>query len=171
MKDFISKEFSNVQIKRPLNIGIVDVLSGQYLPFNEKNLTSNDNLINALYASFALPGFFPPVEAFGSKWFDGSAVYDLDIFSAVTNCIQKGFKQSDVVIDVLLTSSAGLKQVDAHDYKSINMLFRYLEINSYYSSMDGLLRAKFAYPQATFRYAIAPSKSLPTSWYPLVSLS
>jgi predicted acylesterase/phospholipase RssA len=146
MKDFIQKEFVNTQVKRATDIGIVDVLSGQYLPFTEKNLTTGDNLINSLYASFALPGFFPPVEAFGSKWFDGSAVYDLDIFSAVNRCTEKGFKQADIVIDVLLTSSAGLKTVDAHDYKSISMLFRFLEINSYYSSMDGLLRAKFAYP-------------------------
>lgn len=171
MKDFIVKEFPNTQLKRSTNVGIVDVLSGQYLPFTEGNLTTSTNLVNALYASFALPGFFPPVEAFGSKWFDGSAVYDLDIFSAVNNCFAKGFKQADIVIDVLLTSAAGLKQVDAHDYKSINMLFRYLEISSYYSSMDGLLRAKFAYPQANFRFAIAPSKALPTSWYPLVILS
>ena len=171
MKDFIKKEFpATTTMKRPVSVGIVDVLSGQYLPFTEANLTSGDNLINSLYASFALPGFFAPVEAFGSKWFDGSAVYDIDIFSAVSRCIEKGYKQSDVVIDVLLTSSAGLKQVDAHDYKSISMLFRFLEINSYYSSMDGILRAKFAYPTATFRYAIAPTKSLPTSWYPLVRL-
>ncbi len=73
-------------------------------------------------------------------------------------------------MDVILTSSANLTQVDATDYKSIGMLFRYLEISSYYSSMDGLLRAKFAYPKANFRYIVAPSKTLPTSKYPLVSL-
>jgi predicted acylesterase/phospholipase RssA len=131
-----------------MSIGIVDVLSGQYLPFTEANLTTGDNLINSLYASFALPGFFPPVQAFNSKWFDGSAVYDLDLFSAINRCVKAGHAQSDIVVDVLMTSSANLKTVDAHDYKSISMLFRFLEINSFYSSMDGLLRAKFAYPNA-----------------------
>lgn len=35
--------------------------------------------------------------------------------------------------------------------------------------MDGLLRAKFSYPKAHFRYAISPTKNLPSSKYPLVS--
>ena len=47
------------------------------------------------------------------------------------------------------------------------MLFRYLEISSYYNSMDGLLRAKFAYPNVTFRYVIATSATIPSSLYPL----
>jgi len=120
-----------------------------------------------LFASFAFPGFFPPAEAFDSKWFDGSAVYDIDIFTAINKCIDNGYKEEDVVVDVVLTSSANLKQVDAEDYKSIGMLFRYLEISSFYSSMDGLLRAKFSYPKAHFRYAVSPTKSLPSSKYPL----
>jgi hypothetical protein len=74
------------------------------------------------------------------------------------------------VVDVLMTSSANLKSVDAKDYRSVGMLFRFLEISSFYHSMDGLMRAKFAYPNVNFRYAISPTKSLPTSWYPLVSI-
>jgi hypothetical protein len=47
------------------------------------------------------------------------------------------------------------------------MLFRYLEISSFYNSMDGLLRAKFAYKDANFRYVVTPSGSIPSSLYPL----
>lgn len=47
------------------------------------------------------------------------------------------------------------------------MLFRYLEISSFYNSMDGLLRAKFAYQKANFRYVISPTGSIPSSLYPL----
>lgn len=122
-----------------------------------------------LLASFSFPGFFPPAEVFDSKYFDGSAVYDLDVFTGINKCVEKGFKEADIVVDVIFTSSASLKEVDAHDYKSIGMLFRYLEISSFYSSMDGLLRAKFSYPNAAFRYAISPTKTLPSSFYPLVS--
>ena len=32
--------------------------------------------------------------------------------------------------------------------------------------MDGLLRAKFAYPSVNFRYAISPSQSLPSALNP-----
>ena len=47
------------------------------------------------------------------------------------------------------------------------MLFRYLEISSYYNSMDGYLRAKFAYPKVTFRHKISPSGKIPASMFPL----
>jgi len=153
-------------MERMLNVGIVDVLDGHYVDFTEKNITDDNNLINAMYASFAFPGFFPPVDAFGSSWFDGAAVYDIDIFSAINNCLRTT-PESDIVVDVLLTSSANLTQVDAKDYTSIGMLFRYLEIASYYSSMDGLLRAKFAYPNVTFRHVISPTTSLPTASTPM----
>ena len=49
------------------------------------------------------------------------------------------------------------------------MLFRYLEISSFYNSMDGLLRAKFAYEGVNFRCVITPSGNIPSSLYPLVS--
>lgn len=41
----------------------------------------------------------------------------------------------------MMTAQKTLKQVDASDYNSISMLWRYLAVSRYYSSMDGLLRA------------------------------
>ena len=63
--------------------------------------------------------------------------------------------------------SANLKEVNATDYKAISMLFRYLEISSFYNSMDGLLRAKFAFPNVKFRYVVSPTKYFPSSHYPM----
>ena len=105
----------------------------------------------------------------GSEFFDGSTIWDLDIFSAVNKCLET-HKDEDIVVDVLMTSAKTLKVVDASDYKSIHMLWRYLEVSRYYSSMDGLLRAQFAYPKITFRNIVSPSADLPSSLYPLVSI-
>ena len=123
-----------------------------------------------MFASMSYPGFYPPADTLGSYWFDGSAVWDVDIFNAINQCKDKGFEEKDIVVDVILTSSANLADVPAEDYKSIQMLFRYLEISSFYNSMDGLLRAKFAYERVFFRYAISPSAFIPSSEKPLVSL-
>ena len=78
-----------------------------------------------------------------------------------------GYADSDIIVDTILTSEKTLKVVDASNYKSIQMLFRYLEVSRYYSNMDGLLRAQFAYPDVTFRHTIAPSSEMPSSFYPL----
>ena len=156
MEDFLKKEFTDISIKRKLDIGIVDVLDGSYKDFSDTNVTQGENLVDAMYASMSFAGFFPPAEVLGSSYFDGSAVWDIDIFSAINRCKEEGFAESDIIVDVILTSSANLKQVQAEDYKSIGMLFRYLEISTFYNSMDGLLRAKFAY-DCDFRYVISPS--------------
>mmetsp|Transcript_14016 Transcript_14016/g.23813 ORF Transcript_14016/g.23813 Transcript_14016/m.23813 type:complete len:303 (-) Transcript_14016:62-970(-) len=167
MENFLKSEFDNVSMNRKLDLGIVDVLDGSYVDFSDKNVTQGTNLIDALYASMSIAGFFPPADVLGTSWFDGSAVWDIDIFSAVNRCIDLGFKNEDIIVDVIMTSSANLKEVEAEDYKSIGMLFRYLEISSFYNSMDGLLRAKFAYNGVDFRYVITPSGSIPSSLYPL----
>ena len=168
---FLKTQFLNDhQFYRDSSVGIVDVLEGSFRTFNSQDMSDSSQLLDVLYASFSFPGFFPPAEVFDSKYFDGSAVYDIDIFTAINKCLDKGYKETDIVVDVVFTSSANLKEVDAKDYRSIGMLFRYLEISSFYSSMDGLLRAKFSYPKVNFRYAISPSKTLPSSMYPLVSI-
>ena len=147
LKDFIQNKFDGVEeIKRKFNMGIVDLVKGSYMNFNEANITDNGNMVHALYASFSKPGYFPPVEAFGSRWFSGDAIYDLDLYSIINDCIET-HDEGDIVIDVLLTSSAKLREVDAHNFTSLQMLRRYMEITSYYYAMDGLLRAKFAFPR------------------------
>merc|ERR1712224_361845 len=77
-----------------------------------------------------------------------------------------GYTNEQITVDVVMTSSANLKNVSAADYKSIQMLFRYLDISSYYNSMDGFLRAQFAYPGIDWRYVISPTESIPSSIYP-----
>ena len=151
--------------QRWLDIGITDVLKGTYKDMHSEDLTGED-FYNVMYAEFAYAGFFPPVNAMGSEWFDGSTIWDLDIFSAVNKCLET-HSDKDVVVDVIMTSAKTLKTVDASQYKSIHMLWRYLEVSRYYSSMDGLLRAQFAYPNITFRNIIAPTADLPSSLYPL----
>lgn len=122
-------------------------------------------MITAMYGSFANPGFFPPEDAQGGKWFDGSVVWDLDIFSVVNKCLET-HKESDIVVDVIMTSSDKLKEVEAESYHSMSMLFRFRAISSFYGSMDGLVRAQFAYPDVTFRYVVQPTQSIPSSMWP-----
>ena len=71
-----------------------------------------------MFASFAFAGFFPPAESMGSSWFDGSVIWDLDIFSTVNKCLET-HSASDIVVDVILTSEKTLKTVDASNFNSV----------------------------------------------------
>lgn len=91
----------------------------------------------------------------------------LIFFSAINRCKDQGFANENIVVDAILTSSANLAGVDAANYKSMQMLFRFLEISSFYNSMDGLLRAQFAYKGVNFRCVITPTGNIPSSVKPL----
>jgi hypothetical protein len=153
-------------MNRDVEVGIVDVLSGKYETFNKDNMTA-ESVVDVMYASFGFPGFFPPVEAFGSQYFDGSAMWSIDIPSAINKCLERVSDPADVVVDVVMTSSATISNVDTSNFNSIHMLFRFLEIGVFYDVMDGIMRARFAYPQVTWRYAVTPSTRLPFSLSPL----
>ena len=164
---FLKSEMADISpTNRWIDVGLTDVLKGTYVDFMEDGLTGDD-LYNVMYAQFAQAGVFPPTEFNDTDYFDGSTIWDLDIFSVVNQCQSLGYADSDIVVDTILTSAKSLKVVDASDYHSIQMLWRYLEVSRYYSNMDGLLRAQFAYPAITFRHTVAPSADMPSSFYPL----
>ena len=58
-----------------------------------------------MFASLSTVGYYPPAEVFGSAFVDGAAVWDIDIFSAINKCEAQGFKEEDIVVDVLLTTN------------------------------------------------------------------
>ena len=166
--NFLATELTDIlPNQRFVDVGLTNVLDGTYKDFFAADLTGTE-LIQVMFGSFAYAGFFAPEAAMGADWFDGSTIWDLDVFSAVNKCLETHAPE-DIVLDVLLTSTKSLKQVDASNYKSIDMLWRYLHVAHYYSVMDGLLRAQFAYPTINFRHIISPSADLPDTRYPLVS--
>lgn len=118
-----------------------------------------------MFASFSYAGFFPPAESMDGTWFDGSVIWDLDIFSAVNKCLET-HDQKNITVHVLLTSEKTLKVVDASKFNSLEMGIRYLEVSRYYGHMDGLLRAQFAYPNVNF-VVIGPSEPLASAHLPL----
>ena len=66
LKSFIKDHVEGLDAHRDIKVGIVNVLSGDYLAFTKQNITESSNLIDALYASFMIAGIFPPAESFGS---------------------------------------------------------------------------------------------------------
>lgn len=152
-------------MQRFTDVGITDVQNGVFVDNID---TLDTNLVDVMFASFSYAGFFPPAESMGGTWFDGSVIWDLDVFSAVNKCLETHAPE-DIVVDVLLTSEKSIRPVDASNFNTINVLLRAGKILRYYSIMDGLLRAQFAYPTITWRNIISPSADLEHNLYPLVS--
>jgi predicted acylesterase/phospholipase RssA len=86
LKTFLGKHFDGLSMNRKTNVGIIDMLSGKFVDFDETKFANDDDLTNVMYASLSSVGFYPPVEAFGSSWIDGAAVWDIDIPAAINIC-------------------------------------------------------------------------------------
>jgi len=167
MEKFLESELSDItKMNRNLNIGITNELSGKINEFTQDNILYSSNLTNALYASMSTAGFFVFVSVFGFDYYNGSAVWNLDIFSGVNKCLER-HAESDIVVDVILTSTSHLKKVDPSKNTTIHNFARYLQVSNYYSSMNAYLKAIDTYPSATFRYLVAPLKHFPYIEKPL----
>jgi len=165
MLTFLQDWFNDLDFQRPVNVGITNAENGELVDWNETNMVK-DYTYQVLFASLNMAGAFPPAQVLDGQWFDGSAVYDMDIFTGVNRCKDAGYAESDIVVDVIMTSAPQLKDVDATNFKTLNMLARYLQISGYYSAMDGVLRAQFAYKDVTFRHMVMPSASIGSSIKP-----
>jgi len=154
-------------MNRKTNVGIIDMLSGKFVDFDETKFSNHDDLTKVMYASLSSVGFYPPVEAFGSSWIDGAAVWDIDIPAAINICESLGYAESDIVVDVIMTTHKSVEFEDTSAFNSLQMLNRFLHIARYYGAMDGITRASFAYPEVDFRYVVSPSVKLEKAWVPL----
>jgi predicted patatin/cPLA2 family phospholipase len=159
LNNFLEQELADIgAMQRYVNVGLADVLTGEWTDFD---LTTD--FLTIMEGSFSYAGFFPPLEAMETSWFDGSTIWDIDVFSAVNKCKEES---SNVRVDVILTSEKHLKQVDPSNYKTLDMVWRFVHVMRYYNQMDGLLRAQFAYPDVEF-CVISPEDPLNDGLYPL----
>jgi hypothetical protein len=118
--DWLKTQMSDITPnQRWIDIGLTDVLSGTYVDYLESDLEGTDSLENVLYANFAQAGIFPPVAYNDTEYFQGSTIWDLDIFSVVNECVAQGYSFENIVVDVLMTSDRSLKKVDASNYNSL----------------------------------------------------
>lgn len=79
-------------------------------------------------ASLAFPGVFKAVEAFDSLWITGSSVYELDVITPINHCRALGYKDSEIVMDVVLIGMPHLHHVLAKLYNAFAIAGRTFEV-------------------------------------------
>jgi len=103
LRSFLADEFADISpMQRSVNVGIVDLLTGKWVDYTDETIKS-DTIVDLMYTSLSSTPYFAPVEAFGSYYFDGSAIWDIDIASAVNKCLAKGYTHAETVVDIVMT--------------------------------------------------------------------
>lgn len=151
--------------QRTLGVGTTDLMTANYVYFGSNQQTASV-MTTGIYASASDYGLFPIVNYQSYQLLSGNIIYSADLINAVKYCQSKGASYSDISIDVVLGAGKNLTPVDASTFKSLQVLMRYLQINSYNGVMQSITNAKHDYQGINIRSIVYPSADLPNPLYP-----
>ena len=164
LKSTVNK-LASAPFQRFFGVGTTDLLSGNYLFFNTTNL-SNSAMTSGVYASASEPIYFPLVPYKKFKLVSGSVKFTVDILSAVTGCMEKGYGIEDIIIDVVLPAGKTIKSRDCGGYTTLKVYSRYLDIESFNSNMQVVTNIKHDFQNINLRSVVYPSEDLPNTLSP-----
>jgi predicted patatin/cPLA2 family phospholipase len=166
LRKLLDKFVQSSYLKRKFIIGATNFETGAYDKFDEESLNV-DEYTDAILSSSAVPILFPNIKFRNNNYMDGGVKIGVDIPSGINKCLDDGFSEKDIIVDVILCNSKQLPRIDTQNYHTLDVLIRYLEINCYDSSMRAIDETRGFFPNVNYRYIVGPSKSLPSGSVPL----
>ena len=167
-KELLNEILDGRTIKRDLYIGITNIRTGGYEVVSAKGLSKED-FVQSIMSSSAIPVIFPAVEYLNKDLYaDGGVKHGIDILTGINVCKEKGYKEEDIVVDIVLCFGRKLEEVDPTKQKSMNALLRMFAIWNYDRGTHDVDETIHSFPNVKFRYLVKPTKDLPNSTTPLI---
>ena len=157
-------------IRRGLALQSIDLNTGQTVIYDES--MPSEMLPSAMYASAAVPMFFNPQNIDGKTMVDGLVLSNLDLSEAITKCQEKGFKDEDIIVDVIMCFDHVVKWDDwtlaDSKFKNAYDLYHRKEFfRNFYYYYEDITRVVRGYPKVHFRHLITPKQNLEGGYIPL----
>lgn len=161
LKKTITKLSPSKSFPRWIGVGTTDLLTANYVFFNSSGQTFA-NMQTGIYASASEPGILPIVKYSSGKYqlVAGSIKFSVDLLSAINACEQMNYSNSQTVIHAVMGAGLKLKEVEAINYKTLQVTMRYLEIVAFDLFMQVLENAQHDFPDVSIAYTIYPSQHL-----------
>jgi predicted acylesterase/phospholipase RssA len=106
--DFAHRLLANyTEFKKEITVAAVNVATGEYTTFNTSD-TSFYDMQQATLCSASIPGVFPPQHFKGEYYMDGGTVWNINIVSAIEQCLNNGYAEEDVVLDMYICGFSNL---------------------------------------------------------------
>ena len=153
------------KFERWLGVGATDLISGNYVFFNSSSLAT-PNFEIGVRASATEPGFFNVIPYNTLQLVSGHIKFSVDLLSAVNQCYNLGYAQNQIIAHVILGGGLKINQVDAINYKTLQVTKRYFEIAAYDSFLQVVKDAQHDFPEINIQYTIYPSAALNHTLYP-----
>ena len=145
----ITSQFT--EIKRNFTINAANVETGDYESFNQTNTAIND-IAQAAVSSSSIPGVFPPQHFKGMILMDGGTIWDVDILSAVNQCLELVDSEEDIIIDIAICGDSTMNQIEEVSKDAIFNWFRSNNIHKFYREMNSIAQQRRARPNVTYRH-------------------
>ena len=131
-----------------------------------------DFLPVAIAASAAVPGAFSPQYVEEKTMVDGLVLSNLDLSEAITKCQDMGYKDEDIIVDVILCFDKVVhwdewtmqesKWKNAYDLYNRKNYF-----SDFYYYFEDITRVVRGYPNVHFRHMISPRQDIGGGAVPL----
>lgn len=99
--DFLQDYVHFEKVERKVVVGATNAKTGKFVRFTEK-VGRDELMFDATRASSAFPGFFQSVNYQNMTLIDGGVLINLDIAGAVDRCKEMGFKEKDIILDIVM---------------------------------------------------------------------
>ena len=103
LKNLFAEVLDERPFKRNLSVASVDLDGGQVVLFDES--LSNEERVNTLISSAAVPFAFPFEEIDGMALVDGSLFTTISIGDPISRCREEVEKDEDIIVDVIMCYS------------------------------------------------------------------
>mmetsp|Transcript_17985 Transcript_17985/g.32309 ORF Transcript_17985/g.32309 Transcript_17985/m.32309 type:complete len:197 (+) Transcript_17985:456-1046(+) len=143
---------------RALHVGATDLRSGHLMIFTDS--MSANALQTGIYASASQYLEMPIVKFKDTLLVEGSIRYTADVLGVVNYCLDKGYKEKDIIVDTIFTEYSELKEVDAKKFRTLDVVHRVYSIYNFQSINFSMEVAYHTFPSVHFRHIIRPSEDL-----------
>jgi predicted patatin/cPLA2 family phospholipase len=161
LKKLLSSKIQGKEILRKIVVGSVDLKTGKYQTWDERNMMNYQQIVERIMCSSAFPGFFPYVDEEYAHYTDGGINVGVDLISGINKCKEMGFKDEEIILDTILCSNSHIPEKEKN-LKAPQVLARIVEIIYFNNSMRDLMDALRFYPNVNFRYLVSHKGDFPT---------
>ena len=145
---------------RKVSISAANVNTGEYTTFDQTN-TDFSVIQNAAVSSASIPAIFPNFQWEGKGVFmDGGTVYNINVESAIQQCLDVVDDESKIILDVLICGDAVAPVEGKSDKYTWENFLRAHSLSSYYNGSNDLAQSMKTHPNVNWRYTIQQEDSL-----------
>ena len=145
---------------RRVTYGTANVNDGSYTTFSQNNISFLESA-DAAFASASIPFIFPNYNWEGKGVFmDGGTVYNINLDSAIEQCMEIVDDESKITIDILICGSNADPEIWDKAGNSWSNYFRARDLHKFYNGCDDISHTMQGHPKINYRYTLVQEESL-----------